>query len=112
MNISRLDKKYEELKVREMGELEIRGAQYLLAMCQIEDEMELYGEVLTTVESIDNDTFYCQKHLNYSDTNYVKGYNISSVFMIEGNYDVLFGLAVSGNENIYPHDFVVRFDYN
>lgn len=112
MNIVKIDEKYEEMKVREMGELELRGAQYMLAMCQIEDEKELYGEVVTTLESIDNDTFYCQKHLNYSDTNYIKGFHISSVFMIEGNYNVLFGIALSNSKNTYPKHFVVRFDYN
>lgn len=109
MKLTIINEQYKELKVRDMGELELRGAQWLLLQCIREDEWEIFGEYITSAEKLDEETYYCSKLLNIAYNYLLKGYYISAVFTVEGNSADLFGIASKYND--MENNFIVRFDY-
>lgn len=85
---------------REMNELEIAGAVAYVYSSVREYEMLHFGECNTTFDSVNGDSYYCNKVLQLNDNEgYVLDYKddkeliLDHVFMIEGSLDVLWGYA-------------------
>lgn len=108
MKLVKIDREYDDLEVKEMSEIEIQGCILYLYKMIIEFEKATYGEIYTTLEDVENITYYCGKHLQIQGDYYLDNYYISSMFMIEKSKDTVFCIC-SENEK-YEKDFVCRID--
>lgn len=52
------------------------------------------GEIYTTLDDIENITYYCGKHLQIQGDYYLSNYYISSLFMIEKSNYTVFSLGL------------------
>ena len=109
MKITKMDMNYEELEVREMSNLELAGATYILHKLIKSFENEIYGESYTSTNRLENELYYCGKHLNFSDCWYIDNIFISSVFMVKNSYENLFAIASDSMD--FEKDYIVRIDY-
>lgn len=108
MNLVRISKEYEELKIRDMSEIEIQGAiLYLYELISETEELE-FGESYTTINDVKNLTFYCNNNLQIQDCYYIKGFYISSLFMVEHSDNTMFCLC--SNDEEFGESFVCRID--
>lgn len=83
---------------REMSKLEIYGAMY---------QLHIASDCEVDLETIDYNTFYCNKALQIIDGLLVAGMVIDSVFMLGNNKEDLFGYAFyDGYED---EMFLIRF---
>ncbi|GEM_PF-2068534 len=106
MKLGKISKKYEELKIRDMSELEIQGSiLYLYELTTETEELE-FGEKYSSINEVKNLVYYCGKNLHIQDGFYVKGFYINSLFMIENSYDIVF--CVCSNNQKFDNNFVCR----
>ena len=103
----------EDIVRREMGELEIYGAMLYMYQLVSEFNKEAFGENHTTIDDIDNATYYANKTLEVAEGGFLINLDngqpviLDSVFMIEGNRNDLWGYAY--NEDDEEQDlFLVR----
>lgn len=108
MKLTKIYKKYEELNIRDMSEVEIQGAILYLYKMIMEDEEEVNGEAYSTLNDIDNITYYCSRNLQIQGDYYIKGFYVSSIFMVEHSYETLFCLCSDSAD--FKQDFVCRID--
>ena len=109
MEITKIDMTYEEMQVKEMNNLEINGATYILYKAICKSEEETYGEVYTHISGLENELYYCGKHFNFNDCWWIQGYYISSVFMLKNSFENLFAIASDSMD--FEKDYIVRIDY-
>lgn len=110
MDLVRISKEYEELKIRDMSEIEIQGAiLYLYELISETEELE-FGESYTTINDVKNLTYYCSLNLQIQDCYYIKGFYISSLFMVEHSDNTIF--CLSSNNEECEESFVCRIDIN
>lgn len=104
--ITKVDLNYETMSIKEMSNIEIKGA--ILTVYEVIREYEdfIFGESFSILEQLDNNSYYCSKHLNFQNDIFIDNMYISSIFMIESNKEDLFAIA-SYNEN-FENDFIVR----
>lgn len=108
MDLVRISKEYEELKIRDMSEIEIQGAiLYLYELICETEELE-FGESYITINDVKNLTYYCSLNLQIQDYYYAKGFYIGSLFMVEHSYNTIFCLCSS--EEDFEKNFVCRID--
>lgn len=108
LKITRIE--LEEVKQRDMSELEIWGA-----MLMIKEAVNSTGDICDmSIEDVDRDTFYCNKQLEIcdgyictdSDGNLI---TLHCVFCIE-NREMLFGYACEYDDENEEDMFLVRID--
>lgn len=108
MKLVKIDREYDDLEIKEMSEIEIQGCILYLYKMIIEFENDTYGERYTTLEDVENITYYCGKHLQIQGDYYLDNYYISSIFIIECAKDTVFCLC-SNNEEC-EQNFICRID--
>lgn len=108
MNLVKINKEYEELKIREMSEIEIQGAILYLYELVTETEESEFGEIYTTINDVKNVTYYSGKNLQIQDCYYLKGFYVGSLFMINDSYNTLF--CICANNDNFERNFVCRID--
>lgn len=107
-------------RIREMGELELYGAvSYIYEVIKDFEERE-HGECYTTWNDIDSATYYANKKLELTEDYMIQDDEgrycvLDYVFMLEGNNNVLLGLAHledldNEGEEYLDDTFYVRFD--
>ena len=108
MNLVKISKEYEELKIRDMSEIEIQGViLYLYELITETEEFE-FGEIYTSLNNVKNATYYCGNNLQIQDNYYAKGFYVSSLFMVENSYNTAF--CVCSNNEEFKDDFICRID--
>lgn len=108
MKLVKIDREYYDLEVKEMSEIEIQGCILYLYKMIIEFEKDTYGETYTTLEDVENITYYCGKHLQIQGDYYLDNYYISSMFMIEKSKDTVFVICIDNEQQ--NDNFICRID--
>lgn len=108
MKLVKIDREYDDLEVKEMSEVEIQGCILYLYKMIIEFEKATYGEIYTTLEDVENITYYCGKHLQIHGDYYLDKYYISSMFMIEKSKNTVFCICL-GDED-YVNSIIFRIN--
>ena len=108
MKLVKIDREYDNLEVKEMSEIEIQGCILYLYKMIIEFEKDTYGEIYTTLEDVENITYYCGKHLQIQGDYYLDKYYISSMFMIEKSKDTVFVICIDNEQQ--NDNFICRID--
>lgn len=88
----------DEITRREMSEIEIYGAMMYIHQLVNDFNEEVCGERCTTLNEVDEMTYYCNKSLEIVDGHLVNLDNgkpivLDCVFCLENNYSDLFGYA-------------------
>lgn len=107
MKLVKIDREYDDLEVKEMSEIEIQGCILYLYKMIIEFEKDTYGEIYTTLEDVENITYYCGKHLQIQGDYYLDNYYIISMFMIEQSKNTILSV---GLDNEFKEICVLRVD--
>lgn len=108
MKLVKIDREYDDLEVKEMSEIEIQGCILYLYKMIIEFEKDTYGEIYTTLEDVENITYYWGKHLQIQGDYYLDKYYISSMFMIEKSKDTVFVICIDNEQQ--NDNFICRID--
>lgn len=109
MKLVKIDREYDDLEIKEMSEIEIQGCILYLYKMIIEFEKDTYGEIYTTLEDVENITYYCGKHLQIQGDYYLDNYYISSIFMIEKSKDTVF--CICSYDKRFKEIYVCRIDF-
>lgn len=90
MNLIKTGMVYKELLIREMNEIEIGGAIAIFVKACNQEEQELYDQHITTIENIDNETFYSKGAVQFNEPPNLRGVLIEKLFLVPMNYDSLY----------------------